>query len=93
VVEQAFQKVEQVFQKAERANLAPYHRPLLCFFIFRQLLLLTRTWGTEKGKGWREKPRAESIKLEITPQKRKRENFGFWYSCYLDRLEKYQVLL
>jgi len=47
----------------------------------------------EKGKGWREKPRAESIKLEITPKKEKGENLVFWYSRYLDRLEKHQVLL
>jgi len=47
----------------------------------------------KKGRDGGEKPRAESIKLEITPEKKKGENLVFWYSCYLDRLEKHQVLL
>jgi len=93
VVEQAFQEMEQVFRKMERANLAPYLRPLLYFFISGQPLHRIRTWGMEKGKGWGEKPRMESIKLEITPKNEKEENLVFWYSCYLDRLEKHQVLL
>jgi len=32
----------------------------------------------EKGKGWREKPRAESIKLEITPPKKKKGKIWFF---------------
>jgi len=51
----------------------------------------------EKRRDGGEKSRAESIKLgiklEITPQKEKKGIFGFWYSSYLDRLEKHQVLL
>jgi len=47
----------------------------------------------KKGRNGGEKSRAESIKLEITPKKEKGENLVFWYSCYLDRLEKHQVLL
>jgi len=82
----------------ERANLATYNRPLLYFFSHLWTTIASHlNMGDGKGKGWREKPRAEfiklEIKLEITPQKRKKGNFGFWYSCYLDRLEKHQVLL
>jgi len=48
----------------------------------------------KKRRDGGEKSRAESIKLGITPQKeKKREFLVFWYSCYLDRLEKHQVLL
>jgi len=43
----------------------------------------------KKGRDGGEKSRAESIKLEITPEKKKGGIFGFGYSCYLDRLEKH----
>ena len=49
--------------------------------------------GDEEGKGWREKPRAESIKLEITPKKKKGENLVFGIPAIFYRLLIYRTIL